>query len=280
MSRRSKNLLFWLVVLIIIAGQGVLVWALLQKSTATLEAIGWITGAVIPFVGFLYNQLQKRSLLVFRLTNKVRSLFSSHVLTWSLSANLRKKNLTSAVIEEITQKLLAENTERSKIRVKRISRNNHIIEIDPGPTIDLGYTPGSYIADVDHDEEKWPYVQITISNYRVGYRQADYVIRREILPVLETIDSVVQAAESKYTFNIEFDKDKNPFFGLYVAQLPPEIISKFYIRLTIDNNGQNGTVLVSESNLSINTRTQQALQNLALEFLTFDPYLQEHLKRA
>jgi hypothetical protein len=83
MSRRTKDLLFWLVVAIIIAGQGVLIWALLKNSASTLEAVGWITGAVIPFTAFLYNQLQKRSLRVFLLTNKARSLFSSQALTWS-----------------------------------------------------------------------------------------------------------------------------------------------------------------------------------------------------
>jgi hypothetical protein len=267
-------------VVIIIAGQGVLVWALLRKSASTLEAIGWITGAVVPLVGFLYNQLQKRSLRVFLLTNKIRSLFSSRILTWSLSANLRKQNLTPDVLEGITRELLEDNKGHAKIKVKQVSRNDSIIEIDPGPTIDLAYTPGSFTADIDEDEDKWPYVQVTIRNYRVGYRQADHVIRHEILPVLETIANVTQAVESKYTFNIEFDKERNPFFGLYVAQLPPEIVSKFFIRLTVDNYGPNSTVLVSESNVSINTRTQRALQNLALEFLTFDPNLQEHLRRA
>lgn len=280
MGKRGKDLIFWLVVAIIIAGQGVLVWALITKSSSLIEAIGWISGAVVPFIGFLYTQLQKRSLRIFLLTNKFRSLFSSHPLTWSLSANFKRQDLMPEALEQVSQKLLDDNGGKANIKVKRITRNDSIIEIDPGPTIDLTYTPGMFIADADEDDDKWPYIQVSIRNYRVGYRQADQVIKREILPVLETIANVIQAVDSRYTFTIEFDKERNPFFGLYLAQLPPEIISKFFVRLTIDNYGPSSTVLVSDSNVSINTRTHSALQNLALEFLTFDPNLQEHLKRA
>ena len=142
---------------------------------------------------------------------------------------------------------------------------------------EITYTPPRPTPVYEMGDETLPYIRVSIKNYRVGYAQTEYAIRREIAPILETIANVTQDVDTRYSLIIEFDKNKNPFFGLYIAQLPPESVSKFSIRLSIADYSPNDTVLISESQVAINTRTQASLQDLAIEFLSFSSSLQEHL---
>ena len=71
MSRQKKDFLFWVVVLGVLFGQIVLIWILVQNNTRAVEVLGWITGAAIPAIAFLYSLIQKRSLRLFLLINKI-----------------------------------------------------------------------------------------------------------------------------------------------------------------------------------------------------------------
>lgn len=280
MAQRVTKLVPWLLVIIFLAAQCILAWALYQGSASLLEFFGWLIGAIIPGFAFLYDQLQRRSLPVFLFVNRIRHRFNTNVLSWNLSANFRKSGLEPDVLLHI-QRAITRATEASQsVKVKHTTAYSMILEIEDGPNIDVEYDPGTTHTESEDVYESAPYIQVFINNYRVGFGHAEHVIKHEILPVLEVISREIQEDESRYTFNIRFDKNQNPYFGLYVAQLPTELISLFAIKLNIASHGQRNTVSVSENSVAINTKNQRALQDLALEFLTFDPNLQEHLKRA
>jgi hypothetical protein len=277
--RRRIDILFWFLVLAIVSGLSALTVALGTKNTSALETFGWIMGAVLPALMWLYGQAQKRSIRVFLFTNYLRSLFSTRALTWNLSATLQSEDITPTTLESIVQKLIELEGDRTTVTWKRISDYNTIVDITPGPSLDINYSPTSPPYD-DVRESNLPYLQISIKNYRVGYRQASHAIRREIIPILEKITSVLRTAESKYSLVVDFDKDNNPFFGLFVAKIPPEAVSNFFIRLNLRDFGQSNTVLISESKISINTGSQHALENLALDVLAFNASSAEQLKGA
>lgn len=277
MSRQKKDLLFWFTVFGILVGQIILIWALIQNSANLLEALAWIIGAVLPAIGFLYNQIQKRSLRLFLFTQKLRSRFSTTAPTWNMSAIMRSEYVTNEALEQIIERLNSLRVNGRDIQVKHVNANSRTVYISSGPTLEITYTPPRPTPVYEMGDETLPYIRVSIKNYRVGYAQTEYAIRREIAPILETIANVTQDVDTRYSLVIEFDKNKNPFFGLYIAQLPPESVSKFSIRLSIADYSPNDTVLISESQVAINTRTQASLQDLAIEFLSFNSSLQEHL---
>lgn len=277
MSRKKKDFLFWIIVVIITVGQVILVVSLIRNSNSLLDAFAWITGAIIPAIGFLVDQLQKRSLRFFLFTNKLRSRFSTFSPTWNVSAVIRGENVTKEVLDQIVKKLGDLQRSKKTVKVKSLNANSYLVYITPGPTLEVTYTSVRPSPVYEMGDEEVPYIRVSIKNYRVGFVQAEQAIRREIAPILETVTGVAPNVDARYNLTIEFDKNKNPFFGLYIAQLPPEAVSKFSIRLSIDDHGPNDTVLISESQVAINTRTQASLQDLAIEFLSFDSGLQEHL---
>jgi len=105
-------------------------------------------------------------------------------------------------------------------------------------------------------------------------------MKHAIAPALEVISSVVTSSERKYSLSIDFDKSANPFFGLYIANIPPEIVADFSIRLNLNSLGHNTNVLISEKKVAINTDSQRTLEDLALEFLAFEYSSAEYLSNA
>lgn len=178
-------------------------------------------------------------------------------------------------MEETIQNLRQKWTASSGPKISRISPYDTIVEIPSGPTLHIAYlTERSYDSEsLDSD----PSLHIAINNYRVGYRQATRVLRREIVPVLELITETVRATTETYSLRLDFDGGRNPFFGLYLAHLSPGIVSQFHIRLVINDPASTGTVQISESQLAINTHSWNAMQNLAAEFLAYAPQLRGRL---
>jgi hypothetical protein len=279
MNKKSST--SWILPVLVIVGSVVLSWILFASGdTSPVDIAGWITGALLPASIFLYGQLQKHSFRFFLFTNRVRSFFGKGTLTWNLSVNYKNKYISSdSALMEIEKAVKAFHSDSVDVRIRRISSRNSIIHITPGPTLEIFFEAGGYTC-ADGIQEASSNIHVTISNYRTGYRQATSALKEEIIPVLETISCALDTSDTQYSFEIDFDKENNPFFGIYLANLPPDTVSKFFIRLNIENKPHNDTVLISESKISINTRSQNRLGNLALEFLTFSTGLQEKLKNA
>ena len=280
MGRRIKDWSLWIVILVILAGLAILVWAIITNSRNILEAFGWITGAVIPATIFIFDQLHKRNLRLFLFTNKLRSLLSKRAPTWNLSVLMQGEQVTEKSIDQITKKLLELRSDTSDTKVMRFDANSSTVYIRSLPPIEITFTPTMQSPIPELGDKEFPSIKISMRSFRVGYAQSSVAIQDDISPILESIAGTIQDTETRYSLVIDFDKDKNPFYGLYIANLPPETISKFSILLVFNNQGQKDTVAISESKVAINARTQTALKRLALNFLTFDPKLEGLLRHA
>lgn len=277
MRRKKPDYLFWGISVLIFIGLALLTWSLAKQKSGSLEAFGWLTGAFIPAASYFYNQLQKRSLRFFLLTQQVKGIFYPVSLTWNLSAIFYGNEIPVDIVDKIFSAIKSLGNDK-QAKIKRVNPYNALIEINPGPTLDITYSLQALsLADEPNASS---YVQIHINNYRVGYREANHAIKKEIIPVLDAVTKITAFDSTTFTLTLEFTGRQNPFFSLYIANLPEEIVSKFHIRLVINEYEPDDTVLISESELSINAHSPLALQNLALEFLAFDSSLQGRLINA
>ena len=142
MRRDSGKIWFWAVTLIIALGLLVLAWALTSNNASTLDIIGWITGALLPALIFLFGELQKRDIHFFLFVNRIRGFFNTNTLTWSLSANFQDETIDKQVLGTIVNKLTQMSNAKTSIKTKQVNEFNQIVEISPGPTLDIAYTPG------------------------------------------------------------------------------------------------------------------------------------------
>lgn len=270
MTSKLKEIFTWLPVAIVLICNIIIIVVLMRDMVSALELIGWVGGAVIPALSFLNTYIGKRSLRFFLLSQRLRGFLTDHVPAWSIAAQFKGKHITDEVVEEAIKRILGKRKEAS---VKTINPGTRQITLVGGPTLEITHIKPLTIADRTVQQQAC--IEVLIRNYRVGYKQAAHAIRREIMPLLEDISSALQASDAKYTMTVNFDKNNNPFFGLYLAHFNPEKVSSFFVRLKINEYEPNDTVLVSSDKIAINAFSQNALQNLALEFLTYDLRLEE-----
>jgi hypothetical protein len=272
-NRRGMPTWFWLFIASVVVGQGILIYNLIEEKDSAISAIGWLTGAFIPAVAFIFGFWQKHSLWFFLRVQYIRSFFSSQTPAWSLSAHFSGENITEETLDQITKKVVS-RLGSDRVRVRIIKADTRHILVTPGPTLEVVFNQSEPSAVSEFEADKSAYIQAYIRNYQVGYRQAVHAIRYDLLPLLEDISNVIKSVDTRYTMTIEFDKNNNPFFGLYVSQFNPDLVASFSVRLMI-NGDPHTTIQVSETRITINAPTQSALQNLAIEFLTFNSKLQE-----
>jgi hypothetical protein len=276
-SKTSSIVLIVLGSLLLVA---LVIWLsiLIEASKSPIEILAGLVSTVLPAAALFYSQLQKRSIRFFLFANRISGLLNDHVLTWRLSAKLTGDHIQPSSIDKIIQDITEELSHQFTIDTKRINKFSTLIFIDPGPTLEISYVfPEADDTENYGLEDSRASLKILIRNYRIGYRQASHIIRKEVVPILEGISRSVKPAEQKFTFDIDFDRKRNPFWGLYITSIPAEIVSSFFVRLQVNAYSKNETVLISESKLTINTESETALQNLALEFLAFDSGLRERL---
>lgn len=246
---------------------------------AAAQIVGWLTGALIPALALISSWLRNRSLRFFLLTQRLRSLFSKDTPAWRLSAQFHGDNITSETLEKIMVVLAADKRGANSISIKQTNRDVKEISYVPGPTFEISHHR-SHPAPHDIDQAAPAYIQVAIRNYEADYRKSSYAIKHRVIPILEDVSRIIQNVNASYSLVIEYPKSSNPFFGLYVASLSPSAISSFSVRLVINDYEPNDTIDISETRLAIHTRSQNALQHLAVEFLTFDMNLGERLNNA
>jgi hypothetical protein len=273
--RTRSRMFVWGVIIVLLAGQAMLIYLLIGQKDTALSVIGWVTGAVIPTLGLLFAMLQRNSIWFYLVQQKFLAWFTDEASAWTLSVNFSSEEISAKTLDDIVETLLNRWQQPRKPKVQRINNDTRYVSLPLGPLVELQFcranpAPNTFEATLS------PYVQVYIRNYKVGYRQATHVITNEITPVLEDIGSAISGVNAKYTLYIEFEKHHNPFFGLYVGQLNPNMITSFSIRLELDKVRKT-SVSISETRITINTTSQSELQKLAINFLTFDTRLKEQL---
>lgn len=278
MNRNRRDLLFYISLIVILIGQALLISMMVANKSTADQIVGYITGGFIPAVTLLFAYIQKRSLRLFLFSQRIRSVFSGRTPAWKLSAQFAGENITHQTFEQVISKLLATPPGVNSVSIVRVNEDVRHVVMTPGPTVELSFHRARQSPASGFEEQLPSYIQLLIRNYEVDYIKAAFAIEHKIIPTLEAITSVIQNVDAKYSMVIEYDKNSNPFFGLYVAHIDPALVSSFSVRLIINDYEPTDIIDISETKLAIHTRSQNALQGLALEFLTFDLRLGDKLQ--
>lgn len=273
MLNRSKRHGWLLIAAVLVALNFTTTLIVVNAISDTPTIISWVTGVIFPTIGSVIFILQKNSVRVFVFINKLKSLMVDNSPAWTLSAQWEDSSINLQKYERLIEELRSVSLEGLEITIQKLNKESHIVHLTPGPSIELSYTRPLRAAG---GTITIPYVYLRIRNYRVTYRKASHFINSEIMPALERVNRVI-GQNAKYSLTVNFKKDFNPFFGFYLSQLPKEAVSSFVINLDLSEPYSTNRVLISDEKLSIQTRSESALQNLAVEFLSLDYGLSRRL---
>lgn len=275
MKKASNNYFIGVFILITIT-QAIVIAYLLGDSSDSLLIIGWVTTAIFPLVSLIYNFGTQHSLRFYLLTQQLQNWFGGRSATWNFSVRI-EGDFTKENVDESLRKLL-EGQEFEGIRITRPTSKTATIIIPLGTTIDLTMGIQDGFSDLPKILGDKNYIHLSFRNFRVNLRDTGNLIERSILPVIGAIERGLKVSNRAYGMTINFDKSKNPFFGLYLGKVSPDEITAFNVDLTIKDYKADDKVSITESSVQITAHSANAIANLGKEFLTFHPNLRLRLR--
>jgi len=216
--------------------------------------IGLIAGGLLPVV------VQQTPRLYLSYT-KLKFHIRNSPTTWDLSFRFRPAASSvdlSAIGQQLLQAfpggaIIASTTNRLVVRVLR----RYVLELALVP-------PG-----LEHPEEMQQLeLEATIAPVTVGYRDSKRLLDRELLPLLNRLQSLAASTWSCYTLRVDLP-DNNPFFGVYLHQLNLSSIENFNIVFQVPFHDTQNRVLVAKERLTIVSESLDAFRLAILAALAF-----------
>lgn len=253
----------------------VLFVVLVALSISSLRADFSYTGLIIQ-IGLLlgwsrlvFQELQKKHLPLYFWweRQKVRWWYGDSTSKWWFHARYDGIQ-TDDVFEELDAKL---KDSRFKIKTLRGNNREREFQIDDSlyVTVHLGMATDSpdEVPDVDH-------IAVTSRVMEVSYGYAKTRLETQIQPFLSLLDSVLKPDSHSFELNVDFMGDGNPFFNVFIANLPASKVEDFRVVLHVDGNSPSANkdrIVISSKKIKITADSPASFNKLAQDYLLLTP---------
>ena len=245
-----------------------------NTSIAISVIISWIV-TICVVLPFTYQLLQKYNLEFYFFTQKLKYKFlPSRSATWHLSTRFESYS-TVDIITEIEERML--RNYQGKIRVLRTSDRERFYIVDQRFNTEISIEPLQESMRLSNDQKATTAIYIHVLNLNVSYGESSLVLEHHLMPLVALVESTISPVDRNYSMTVKFEKNKNPFFGLYVQWLRPKNVDKFQIIISLDDYQEKDIVKISEASISITAYSPSAFQAMAKDFLTLSPELKKTL---
>jgi len=243
--------------------------------TAISTMVSWLITIVTVWI-LAYQVLREKSLDFYLFTQRMKlRLFSNNSASWSFSAKFECDDDLSAM-RNIEQKMLEQY--EGNIRIVKAASHKVIYAIERQFNVEIETdATDSDLREIDVDGAQKA-IFIHVQNLRVGYKEGSRIIEKELLPLANLIEMVIQPKRKNYSLSILFDKVENPYFGLYVEWMRPEAIKRFEVVAVIENYSEKATIRVWEEGISLSVNSATTFQTLSKNFLELSPDLKKTLQ--
>lgn len=193
---------------------------------------------------------------------RVASTFGRHVApAWKLLVDYRSRIQPSdpRVEERLAaeQDVTFERTSARTIRVMAQATTATITWADPLTEEDTLGAP-DWVVHVD------------VSYPPVAYHQSVVFLRERVMPLLEVIESAIDASPDRlYHLTVEYDPDNNPFEGLLIRAAPDETISAYSVLIRPSNAGEE-LIEINRERLALQAVSRSRFEELVERLLTLD----------
>lgn len=114
-------------------------------------------------------------------------------------------------------------------------------------------------------------IEIEFVDVRRTYRAMELELKETIGALLNKVDGAMpRTAARKFYVTAQFP-ERNPYFGLFVAHLPPEAVTTYDIRFFETTATERDPVTVRRDGIEIVTSSARSAEALARQYLTLTP---------
>jgi hypothetical protein len=113
-------------------------------------------------------------------------------------------------------------------------------------------------------------VHVDVSYPPVPYHQSVEFLRQRVMPLLEVLESAIDASPDRlYHLTVEYDPDNNPFEGLLIRAAPDETISAYSVMIRPEGAGEE-LIEINRERLALQAVSRSRFEELVERLLTLD----------
>lgn len=213
----------------------------------------FVNGTII--VGWLLFAIQytmNHSELFYLFIKRIWFNIKNPSCIWNMQVELQG-DLDRAVIIKIDDALNEICKEKQSFKIIKLSNTRRIYRIY---TLNLE-------AVLEEDEGK---LRFYVHDLKISFRDSKKIIDQQLSKIFEKIQYVIKADSGNFGIQVDF-QEFNPYFGFFVRRLNDKDITRFNVKLRINND----QISVSKNCIEINSDSLQGLNNLSKDYLALSP---------
>ena len=254
--------LLWFLIFLIVAAAvfayfvPTLTKSVVARINAAVTAAGWVL-----FLGqYLYHTSQR----IFFATNRLWLLLSNKSVSWTLKVTLeeiQKSVFPTEIVGAIR------DSYGKHARVWQEDSSQAILNL-PGWTLRISRGTRPEYGDIDARQED--YLTLEVPDLEVPFRESADRIGRRIMPLVEKIVRMTDAANAKYAATVAF-KGSNPYFGFFVRRVSLADIVNFQCEYFDLIAGERERVSVRKDRIELVSASLSGIGHLSLKYLALLP---------
>lgn len=239
-------------------------------AAALLAAFGfeWRTGLdlLVVALGFL-PVVVRQSPRLYLLWNRLKYGILNTETSWDLSLQFRG-NFDEAKVETFVHRLALQDAGATELLPSSPTR--YLLHYRRLFTVELALGP-AYESLAQPDEQPSAdreALDVTVYEQQVSYRRSRRVLEDVLVPLFEELVTEFSPTSASYSLRVRFDGN-NPFFGLYLRLLRPDLVNEFQFEFQLPQARKGEYVRVNKTDMVVTATTVQSLRRAVLAGLTF-----------
>ncbi len=246
-----------------------LIYVILSGGLILVLGLEWRTGVdlLIIAAGFIPAVI-RQSPRLFLSWNRLRYVVTNAETTWDLNIRMRG-DFDPGHVERFVHRLALEHPGETEVlqsgSLRFLMRYRRLFTVE----LVLGHGD-EHSGEWEVEGSKSKSLDITLFEQQVSYRRSRRVLEDTLIPLVEQIRNEFSPSSTNYSLRVRFD-GTNPFFGLYLQHLRPDLVNEFQFEFKLPLSQATDHVSVSKTAMVVTSTSIEGFRQGVRAGLAFQP---------
>ena len=245
----------------------VLAYVIVGGALVAVFGVDWRTGLdLLVLTGAIIPVIIRRSPRLYLAVQRARYYIANTETTWELALQFHGA-IDRAKVEAFVRSLLEADPKGTTLLQSTsdtyLVRYHRIVTLEFVLSESDAVTAGQEAPTGDVRS-----VDVTLFEQQVGFRRSKAMLEESLIPLVERIRNALQPVSTSYALRVRFS-GTNPFLGMYLQQLKPELVQYFQFQFTLPAAESGDYVKVDRDKMVVWSGSQESFRRAVLAGLTF-----------
>ncbi len=245
-----------------------LAYVLVAGGLIAAFGFDWRTGLelLLLVLAFLPPVI-RQSPRLYLLWSRLKYWLLNKETTWDLCLQFRGA-FDRERVERFVHRLALERP--GETEVKQASATRFLMRYRRLFTVELSLGPGyETLAGLDDQPGgELTTLDVIVYEQQVSYRRSHRVLEDLLIPFAEQLKEEFTPQSASFSLRVHFDRG-NPFFGLYLEQLRPDLVSEFRFEFQLPAARKGEYVRVNKEDMVVSAKSVEDFRKAVRAGLTF-----------